>query len=587
MPPKGSGRGRGNKRRSAPSQRTSSKRARGLHPDEVEESDTPRSLRSYNQSPTRRITAPAETDADDSVDQVDLTEDSNEQKSDSLDEEEVTADVPEEKYPADGVDGDGPGADAQMRADDNPGPPTQLAGTAPAVPKAGQSTTVMSSKDAEKLLLGSGVVKNMLDELRQLRAEAKEDRQYIKDLTGLVISLRDRTVPHSHQLLSDSTSSSATATSTERRSSSTGESPSTSSVFPTSSAASSSSSVASTSSSTTASSKADVEIRRALRDIKEWEPSISPDAERLDSWLNRFELIVTTSDGGEQHMLKFIGQRLKGIAFHWYAHDWRTAAARIQPHPSWADFKKAIKDHFQPTQSLTVITSELEKCMKTTKEKYPDHLTRFQQILTTAPADDPLPDMLVAQIYLRCLDPNVAYAVRNSHFGTAINSKKPPTLAQLCQCAVDCAQSLHELHTHSSAPSPAPGRASSGAAVHHVSTQTSPAMATSTASSSSSASRSFVGPGVSPNYKGKNPDPTYQHRGPKQQQGGHGSSATPPPQQTPPLPNLSPLMRSTGSTGPRVCYNCQQPGHYKKDCPLPKAQGGQVKRETGQRPPSQ
>ena len=221
------------------------------------------------------------------------------------------------------------------------------------------------------------------------------------------------------------------------------------------------------------------------------------------------------------------------------------------------------------------------------------HLARFMRILSDAPLHS-LQKMVVIEAYLGCLDPLMKFEVKSRH-SSELNyndDNQLPSLTQLCQWAKECDDDIRALRrsgehaivvTPVSRPHAQPG---GSGLVHHVSTQTTSTMGTSSVPSSSSTPRSFAG--VSPNYKGKNPDPNYQPRGPKTQQGGADSkgTASPPPSQTPPV---TAPVHSTGSTGfnaPR-CYNCGHPGHLRNNCPAPKGQGGQVKREAGQRPSQQ
>ena len=316
------------------------------------------------------------------------------------------------------------------------------------------------------------------------------------------------------------------------------------------------------------------QVQKKLEKFQPWQPSPSADATRLVTWLSRYELWVRNAGGDEQLMLEFIGEHLDGPAFDWHRHLSSTSEAKT----SWPKFKDAIRDQFQPSLPLTVVTQRLHECTKSKQESYPQHLTRFQHILADLPPGT-LSSVMLHQIYLRNIDRDVRYELRSRHQSSLNSVASPPSVAELCQWAMAVEHDLTELHDR---PNTSHKPAGSGDTLHHVSTQTSSTTTTTTAPSTSSTPRL---PNVSANYKGKHPDPNYpQHRGHSSTTGGIGAKRTisPPPLQAPPASNPSNVASSTSGHAhlARTCYNCGQPGHYRHNCPLPRGQQGiQAKRE--------
>ena len=314
-------------------------------------------------------------------------------------------------------------------------------------------------------------------------------------------------------------------------------------------------------------------VQKKLEKFKSWQPSTSPDAVKVLTWLSRYELWVSNAGGTEQHMLELVGEHLDGTAFDWYRNLPSTNGAKT----SWPKFKMAIRNQFQPMLPLMVVTQRLRDCKKLKNESYQQHLTRFQNILSDLPTGT-ISDAMLIQHYLETLDVAVRFGMRTRHAASLDSTTSPPTIAQLSEWAMSIERDLQELNEKDKDGHSFVRKSSGNEVTHHVPTQTTSTTTTTPATSISSTPR--FPQGVSPNYKGKHPDLNYQYRGPQSQSRGAGAKRTtsPPPTQTPPATNATPSTSGTPNSA-RVCFGCGQPGHYRNYCPLKGQQGGQMKKE--------
>lgn len=294
-----------------------------------------------------------------------------------------------------------------------------------------------------------------------------------------------------------------------------------------------------------------------------WQPSASSDAVKISTFLRRFEQSVLSEGGNDGHMLKLIGLHLTGQAFEWYG----VLPEGCPALSSWDEFKNRITKQYHPKLPFNLIHQRLKDCKKGQHESYTTHLLRFTNHVEDLEHNS-LSHINLLNIYLDTLPADVAWEVNSiyrvqlevSVGASAASDQNSPGLAEVCAWAAAIDQNLVQYRQRSSSQG--------------TSTPKTPVTTPSTPSPLTTPPATFTPvPGVSPNYRGKNPKSNYQHPHSKPAASGGTSTGTPPisggtgPAPPPVFPVLPPggVKRESG-----LCFNCAQPGHRARHCPLPR-----------------
>ena len=308
------------------------------------------------------------------------------------------------------------------------------------------------------------------------------------------------------------------------------------------------------------------DLRKTVRHLI-WRPSAEAEAERIDTFLDSYQLRLTNDGATQDELLQLIGPCLGGTAFQWYL----MLKNNGQLPETWEEFKVLAKAEYQPKLSFAAADQQLRSCMKTPQESYNHHLVRFNRCLQDAPVGSVSLQSTLA-IYMGCLDPTIAYELElklnRESFDPLLNVSSPiPSLTQMSSWAETLERARKELVRRST--STFSGRqsiftASSAVVVaQHAATPPVPAAHLPIKTSDSTST-----PGVSPNYRGKNPIPDFQHR---KRDPIQDSQANTPPGRNATVQSSPPLGRSSHQGKPSrdgvVCYGCGQTGHIRRQCP--------------------
>ena len=77
------------------------------------------------------------------------------------------------------------------------------------------------------------------------------------------------------------------------------------------------------------------ELRKSVKHLT-WQPSLDPHAERISTFLDAYELVLTTEGATHDELLQLIGPRFKGFGFDWYLLLMRNPDAPT----TWVEFKQ-------------------------------------------------------------------------------------------------------------------------------------------------------------------------------------------------------------------------------------------------------
>lgn len=315
------------------------------------------------------------------------------------------------------------------------------------------------------------------------------------------------------------------------------------------------------------------ELRKSVKHLT-WQPSLDPHAERISTFLDAYELVLTTEGATHDELLQLIGPRFKGFAFDWYLLLMRNPDAPT----TWVEFKQLATNEYQPQLSFGAADQQLRSCTKMFHETYNQHLVRFNRCLQDVPFGSVSPQTTLA-IYLGCLDPAIAYELElklaRESFDPVLHRSSPtPSLAQVSSWAETLERARKEFTRRSpgSATQPPKQPPTAVTAAPLVAAPVFPAPATQPAAMPSS----FAG--VSPNYRGKKPIPGFQY-----QKGGSTRSGAPPAQDRTDFPGRNATAAGGGVAGQPsppagpssqqgkkfngVCYGCGQAGHIRRHCP--------------------
>ena len=308
------------------------------------------------------------------------------------------------------------------------------------------------------------------------------------------------------------------------------------------------------------------DLRKTVKHLI-WRPSADAEAERIDTFLDSYQLRLTNDGATPDELLQLIGPCLGGTAFQWYL----MLKNNGQLPETWEEFKLLAKAEYQPKLSFAAADQQLRSCMKTPQESYNHHLVRFNRCLQDVPVGSVSPQSTLA-IYMGCLDPTIAYELElklnRESFDPLLNVSSPiPSLTQMSSWAETLERARKELVRRST--STFSGRqsiftASSAVVVaQHAATPPVPAAHLPIKTSDSTST-----PGVSPNYRGKNPIAGFQYR---KRDPTQDSQANTPPGRNAAVQSSPPLGRSSHQGKPSrdgvVCYGCGQTGHIRRQCP--------------------
>jgi hypothetical protein len=326
-------------------------------------------------------------------------------------------------------------------------------------------------------------------------------------------------------------------------------------------------------------------LKKALRGLPLWQPSIATDAVTVSTYLFQYETRLKSESATSQQMLELVSQYLTGAALEWY----RVLSPGCVALSSWDDFKETITKEYQPELPFSVAFQRLSDCKKLANESYNAHLLRFNKAYSEL-ARDAISHVSTLDTYIRCLDPVIRREVNRTHHVELAKASqlrrhaektptvKSPTLAEVCQWAVAAEDVLTD-RTGSQLQTTLPPKTSSATSTSSTYTATTTGANPTRNHQSTAAAPTMVVPGVSPNYRGKNPDPYYQqNRAAASRNAPSFSSSLPSSSssQSRPAPATAPnsaaIQEQTGnSTRPPIeCYTCHKLGHISRNCPTRK-----------------